>query len=62
MIEPLIGTVLLRGLGRAKRVRAVALDGSGRPIGPPSVPTWTKDGWRLGIGEPATTWYEITVE
>ena len=35
---------------------------SGNPIGDEVTGRKTADGWALSIGEPATTWYVITVE
>lgn len=62
LIETVIGYVTLRGLERAKTVTAQPLDGSGRPMGPPISATKSDDGWRIPIGNPVTTWYEVTVQ
>ena len=62
LIEPVIGTIILRNLENATKVSAKALDGSGRPIGSPLSATRARDEWRLSVGEPVTTWYEIVVE
>ena len=60
-IEPVVGTVVLRKLKGAKRVEAVALDGAAQPIGKPVAARQTMRGWEIPIGDPATTWYSITV-
>ena len=62
MIEPVTGKVILRNLEKAGEVRVAALDGAGRPIGKPINARRTRDGWEIEIGEPASTWYEVTVE
>ena len=61
LIEPVSGTVLLRGLEKAATVTAVALDGAGRAIGEPLQARKTADGWALPVGSPVTTWYVISV-
>ncbi len=62
LIEPVIGTITLRNLKRAKQVLAEALDGSGRPIGDPIIAKKTDAGWEITVGDPVTTWYEVSVE
>jgi hypothetical protein len=62
LIEPVTGTVTLRNLKRATKVSVTALDGSGRPIGDPIVARKTRAGWEIPVGEPVTTWYEVSVE
>jgi hypothetical protein len=61
LIEPVAGTITLRNLRSAKAVSASALDGAGRPIGQPIEGKKTAGGWTIRIGDPATTWYVITV-
>ena len=61
LIEPVTGTVMLRGIAKAATVSAAALDGAGRPIGEPIQARKTADGWALPIGSPVTTWYVISV-
>ena len=61
LIEPVSGTVVLRGLEKAATVSAVALDGAGRAVGEPLQARKTADGWALPIGSPVTTWYVISV-
>ena len=62
LIEPVVGTVTLRGLtGRVRGVSARALDGAGKPIGAPTVARRTADGWVLPIGAPVT-WYLVSVD
>ena len=61
LIEPVSGTVTLRGLQKAAAVSAAPLDGAGRPIGAAIQARKTADGWVLPIGSPVTTWYVISV-
>ncbi len=60
-IEPVAGTVVLRGLEHAERVTAQPLDGTGRPLGQPLVGAKAGGDWTLAIGTPATTWYLVSV-
>jgi hypothetical protein len=62
LIEPVKGTVTLRGVDGGKSVSAVALDGAGKAIGAPIAGTKTKEGWAIAIGEPVTTWYVVSVK
>ncbi|HEU0006213.1 MAG TPA: hypothetical protein VFS12_09510 [Terriglobia bacterium] len=61
LIEPVKGKVILRNLEKAAEVRATALDGAGKRIGKPLAAKQVKDGWEIEIGDPSTTWYEVTV-
>ena len=61
LIEPVTGTVTLRNIEGAKSVSAVALDGSGKPIGDAITAKKTAAGWEVAIGTPATTWYVVSV-
>ena len=62
LIEPVTGTVVLRGLRSASAVSAAALDGAGHAIGAPIQARKTANGWALAIGTPVTTWYVISVK
>jgi hypothetical protein len=62
LIEPVAGTVRLRGLQRATAVTALALDGAGHAIGSPIVAKKSGNEWALPIGNPVTTWYVISVK
>jgi hypothetical protein len=62
LIEPVTGAVTLRGIERATAVSAAALDGSGKPMGAAIQAKKTAEGWALPIGDPATTWYVISVQ
>jgi hypothetical protein len=62
LIEPVTGAVTLRGIEGAAMVSAAALDGSGKPIGAEIQATTSPSGWTFPIGEPATTWYVISVK
>jgi len=60
-IEPVCGTVVLRGLEEASGVTAQAMDGAGHLLGPAREAVKTAEGWSLSIGSPPTTWYVISV-
>jgi hypothetical protein len=61
LIEPVTGQVTLKNLGDARSATVQPLDGAGRPLGA-AVPAKQSDrGWTLAIGEPATTWFVISV-
>ncbi len=62
LIEPVSGTVTLRGIEGAKSVSAAALDGSGKPIGAPIAGRKTAAGWEIAVGTPVTTWYVVSVD
>jgi hypothetical protein len=62
LIEPVTGTVTLRGISRAHRVSVAALDGAGKPIGEPIPAVRSAAGWTFKVGTPVTTWYAITVQ
>ena len=62
LIEPVAGKVVLRNLSGATGVSAAALDGAGRPLGNPILAKRTLEGFEIPIGDPATTWYVITVK
>lgn len=62
LIEPVTGTVVLRGLEGAVAVSAAALDGAGRPMGEAIRAKKQAGGWALPIGDPVTTWYVVSVK
>ena len=62
LIEPIQGTVTLRGLDRATNVAVQPLDGAGRPLGDPIAAAHHGDTWQIPLGTPVTTWYAVTVE
>jgi hypothetical protein len=62
LVEPVSGTITLRALEGATTVTSRALDGRGHPMGDEIAGKKTAAGWTIPIGEPATTWYVITVE
>jgi hypothetical protein len=61
LIEPVAGTLTLRGLTAARKVLVSALDGAGRPMRQTTARR-TGIGWNFPVGDPATTWYVISVE
>lgn len=62
LIEPVRGSIVLRGLAGAHAVHLQPLDGAGQPFG--EAEDARKDGgdWVIELGKTVTTWYEITVE
>ena len=61
LIEPVVGGITLKGLDRATAVSAQPLDGSGQAMGEPLRAERKTDGWEVPLGNPVTTWYEVTV-
>lgn len=62
LIEPVTGTITLRNLDAAAVVTVVALDGAGRRMHETVRVQRTEEGWQITVGEPATTWYEVSVK
>ncbi len=62
LVEPVSGRITLTHLQGATSVHVDALDGAGRAIGEALPAQNTSDGWVIQVGNPVTTWYEITVE
>jgi hypothetical protein len=60
-IEVVTGHLQLRGLRGARSVTCQALDGSGRPLGPPFPGVLGPLGWEVAIGTTPTTWYTLHV-
>ena len=52
VIEPVTGAITLTGLQGVRRVSVRALDGGGRPLGPPVTARKTAGGWEIRIGKP----------
>ncbi len=61
LIEPVSGTLTLRHIDRASGVMVTALDGSGKPLGEGIEAKKIADGWSFPIGDPATTWYVVSI-
>jgi hypothetical protein len=61
LIEPIQGTITLRGIQGAQAVSLQAIDGAGQPLGTPVQATANGDDWKIEIGTVTTTWYQITV-
>jgi len=61
LVEMVVGQVRLRGLEHAKNVSVQPLDGSGQPMGAAITATKSGEDWGIPIGDPVTTWYEISV-
>ena len=62
LIEPVRGRVTLRNLEPAKNIEVIALNGAGKALEGAVDFEKGPGGWRIRIGEPATTWYLIRVE
>jgi len=61
LIEPIVGTLVLKHLELAHSIQLQAIDGSGQPIGPPVSATRAGGNWIIPLGRTVTTWYELTV-
>ena len=61
LIEPVTGTVTLRGLGRIHALRARPLTAEGRFMDALVEGINAADGWRLPLGQPSTTWWQIEI-
>jgi hypothetical protein len=57
-IEPVTGSVTLRELGKVRGLRARPLSPVGQPLERDLPTQFGSSGWRLGLGEPATTWVQ----
>jgi hypothetical protein len=61
LLEPVVGTLVLKHLQPAHSIQLQAIDGSGQPFGPPVSATRHGGNWRIPLGGTVTTWYELTV-
>lgn len=62
LIEPVTGHIDLRGLDEAGAVLIQPLDGAGQPLAQALHAKRQGDTWEFQVGQPATTWYVITVQ
>ncbi len=62
VIEPVVGIISLRRIEKAVGVRAIPLDGGGKPSGSPISATKCNSEWSFPIGDPATPWFLVEVE
>jgi hypothetical protein len=62
LIEPVMGTITLKGLQSAGAVTVKPLDGAGRLIGEPIAARKSGADWEIAVGDPVTPWFEVTVE
>ena len=60
-IEPVTGELVLKNLRPARNVSVQPLDGAGRPLGGAIRARQSGQGWAFGLGEPATTWFTVTL-
>jgi hypothetical protein len=62
LVEPIKGTITLRGIRGAHGVSVQAIDGAGQPLRTPVQATASGvSNWKIKIGDVPTTWYQITV-
>jgi len=61
MIEPVTGTVILRGLEGVESIEVQPLAAEGRVLKAKIMATRTGDQWRIPVGEPTTTWYLVNL-
>ena len=61
LMEPVKGSVTLRGIDPAESMEVTPLDSGARPFGKPIPAEKTADGYRFPIGESVTPWYLIRV-
>jgi len=61
LIEPVRGTVMLKGLQAARAVQLQAIDGAGQGTGPVIAAERVGSAWRIPLGQTVTTWYELTI-
>jgi hypothetical protein len=61
LIEQVKGSITLRYLDGAHAVHLQPIDGAGQPLGHAIDGSKAGEGWKLQLGTPVTTWYEITV-
>jgi hypothetical protein len=61
LIEPVTGTVTLRGLANAKSVSATPLTAEGRRLNPSREADRRASNWSIALGGPATTWWLLEV-
>jgi hypothetical protein len=62
LVEQVQGTITLRKLLGARAVTVQPIDGAGQPIGVAVQAVASGDSWKISVGTPITTWYEITVQ
>jgi hypothetical protein len=61
LIEQVKGSITLRYLDGAHAVHLQPIDGAGQPLGHAIDGSKAGEGWKLQLGTPVTTWYEISV-
>ncbi len=62
LIEQVTGTITLRNLRAAHAIVVQPIDGAGQPLGAPIQARAVGSDWKLPVGTPTTTWYQITVQ
>lgn len=62
LIEQVKGSVTLRHLQGARAVHLQPIDGAGQPLGSVIDGAKSGDGWKISLGSPVTTWYEVIVD
>jgi len=62
VIEPVVGTVVLRDLRPFEGVKVTALNGAGKALDKAVQVKTVEDGCRISVGKPATPWYLIRID
>jgi hypothetical protein len=62
LVEPVAGSLTLKGLEGARSVKIQPIDGAGQSLGAPVKVRSEQGTWKVPLGTITTTWYEITVE
>jgi hypothetical protein len=61
VVEPVSGRVTLKQMEGARSIECQPLDGAGRPLGRPIAAHRSGSDWTVVLGEPATTWFVVSV-
>jgi hypothetical protein len=62
VVEQVKGSITLLQMGNVRSVHLQPIDGAGSPLGPPIDASKVGESWKVQLGTPVTTWYEITVD
>jgi len=61
VIEPVTGSITLKGIDPAQKIEIIALDSGAKALGGPVQAEKTEAGYRISVGEPVTPWYLVRV-
>jgi hypothetical protein len=62
LIDPVTGSLTLRGLAGARRVTLQAIDGAGQPLGAAVPAVGDAGSWTVPLGGIVSTWYLLSVQ